>query len=51
MVGKGFVFFVSKVHLSVIYFKKKNLKSNSYSRGKYFFKKNLTPQARSKKAA
>lgn len=50
MIRKGFVIFVSKVHLSVIYFKKKKLKSNSYSRGKYYFKK-LTPLARSKKAA
>lgn len=38
MIRKGFVIvFVSKVHLSVIYLKKKGLKSNSFSRGKYYF--------------
>lgn len=39
MIRKGFVIFVSKVHLSVIYFKKKILKSNSFSRGKYYLYK------------
>lgn len=38
MIRKGFAIFVSKVHLSVISFKKKNLKSNSFSRGKYYLK-------------
>lgn len=39
MVRKGFVIFVFKVYLFVIYLKKKNLKLNFYLRGKYYFKK------------
>lgn len=51
MIRKGFVIFVSKVHLSVIYFKKKNWNQTLIQEVNITFKKNLTPQARSKKAA
>lgn len=52
MIRKGFVIFVSKVHLSVIYFKKKKIWNQTLIQEvNITLKKNLTPQARSKKAA
>lgn len=52
MIRKGFVIvFVSKVHLSVIYLKKKVWNQTLFQEVNITLKKNLTPLARSKKAA